>query len=44
MNKSITLAALKPVVDSVFAFSDAPAAFHRMEGAGHFGKIVISAE
>jgi len=44
MNKSITLAALKPVVDSVFAFPEAPAALHRMEGAGHFGKIVISAE
>jgi NADPH:quinone reductase-like Zn-dependent oxidoreductase len=44
MNKAVVQAALKPVVDSVFAFPEAPAALRRMEGAGHFGKIVISAE
>jgi len=44
MNKAIAQAALKPVVDSVFAFSDSPAALRRMEGANHFGKIVISAQ
>jgi NADPH:quinone reductase-like Zn-dependent oxidoreductase len=44
MNKAITQAALKPVVDSVFAFSEVPAALRRMESGGHFGKIVISAE
>ncbi len=44
MNKAITEAELKPVVDSVFAFADATAALRRMESASHFGKIVISAE
>jgi NADPH:quinone reductase-like Zn-dependent oxidoreductase len=44
MNKAVAQAVLKPVVDSVFAFSEAPAALRRMEGAGHFGKIVILAE
>ena len=31
-----------PVIDSRIAFEDAPAAYHRMQGAGHFGKIVIT--
>jgi NADPH:quinone reductase-like Zn-dependent oxidoreductase len=44
MNKAVAQAKLKPVVDSVFTFAEAPAALRRMEGAGHFGKIVISAE
>jgi NADPH:quinone reductase-like Zn-dependent oxidoreductase len=44
MNKAISQARLKPVIDSVFPFRDAPAALRHMEGAGHFGKIVISAE
>ena len=44
MNKAISQARLKPVIDSVFPFHDAPAALRHMEGAGHFGKIVISAE
>ncbi len=42
MNKAISQAGLKPVVDSLFSFSAAPAAFRHMESAGHFGKIVIS--
>ena len=42
MNKAIALAGLKPVVDSVFPFTEAQAALRRMESAGHFGKIVIS--
>jgi len=44
MNKAISLAGLKPVIDSVFTFAEAPAALRRMESAGHFGKIVIAAE
>jgi NADPH:quinone reductase-like Zn-dependent oxidoreductase len=43
MNKAITQADLKPVIDTVFAFNEAREAFRRMDGAGHFGKIVISA-
>ena len=44
MNKAISQAKLKPVIDSVFPFAEAPAAFRHMEGAAHFGKIVISNE
>jgi NADPH:quinone reductase-like Zn-dependent oxidoreductase len=44
MNKAISLAGLKPAIGATFAFDDARAALHMMEGAGHFGKIVIAAE
>jgi NADPH:quinone reductase-like Zn-dependent oxidoreductase len=44
MNKAIALAGLKPVIDAVFSFGEAPAALRHMERASHFGKIVISAE
>ena len=33
---------LKPVIDRVFAFADAPAAHARMEAGDHVGKIVLS--
>ncbi|KXO13229.1 Alcohol dehydrogenase [Moritella sp. JT01] len=32
---------IKPVVDQIFDFNDAPKAFEAMESAKHFGKIVI---
>ena len=32
---------LKPVVDRVFPFAEAPAAFRYLEEAGHFGKVVV---
>jgi NADPH:quinone reductase-like Zn-dependent oxidoreductase len=41
MNHAIALHKLRPVVDKVFAFDDAPAAYELMERGGHFGKIVI---
>jgi NADPH:quinone reductase-like Zn-dependent oxidoreductase len=44
MNKAIGQARLKPVIDSVFPFAEAPAALRHMESAGHLGKIVISAD
>ena len=44
MNKAIGQARLKPVIDSVFPFAEAPAALRHMERAGHLGKIVISAD
>ena len=44
MNKAITHSQLKPVIDSVFPFAEAPAALRHMESAAHFGKIVISAK
>ena len=43
MNRAITLAKLKPVVDKVFDFKDAVAAYQYMETGRHFGKVVIKA-
>jgi NADPH:quinone reductase-like Zn-dependent oxidoreductase len=44
MNRAISLAKLKPVIDTAFPFAEAREAFRHMEAAGHFGKIVISAD
>ena len=41
MNRATETIGLKPVIDSVFAFGDAPKAFQTMEKASHFGKIVV---
>lgn len=41
MNAAISAAKLRPVVDRVFDFDNAPAAFRAMESGSHFGKIVI---
>jgi NADPH:quinone reductase-like Zn-dependent oxidoreductase len=41
MNDFIELHELRPVVDRVFDFDDAPAAFDFMENGSYFGKIVI---
>lgn len=41
MNRAIAFAGLKPVIDRTFAFEKAKDAFHTMQAAGHFGKIVI---
>ena len=41
MNRAFTLHQIRPEIDRVFEFTDAPAAFRHLEGAGHFGKVVI---
>src|SRR5262245_54920739 len=41
MNRAIALNRLKPVVDRVFAFTEAVEAFKYVESGAHFGKIVI---
>jgi NADPH:quinone reductase-like Zn-dependent oxidoreductase len=41
MARALEANAMKPVIDRVFEFQDAPAAFEHMASAGHFGKIVI---
>ena len=41
MNRAIALAELRPVVDRVFGFADAVAAFRHLESGAHFGKVVI---
>jgi len=42
MNRAIEANGIKPVIDKVFAFADAQAAYKHMASAAHFGKIVIS--
>ena len=42
MNAAITANNLKPVIDRVFPFADARAAFEHMQNGSHFGKIVLS--
>ncbi len=41
MNKAIALHKLRPVIDRVFEFSEAPQALKYMESGAHFGKICI---
>jgi NADPH:quinone reductase-like Zn-dependent oxidoreductase len=41
MNAFISAKQMKPVVDKVFEFGDALAAFEQMASASHFGKIVV---
>jgi len=42
MNRAIEANAIKPVIDKVFGFTDAQAAYKHMASGAHFGKIVIS--
>ncbi len=42
MNKALALHAIRPVIDHTVPFAEARAAYHAMEAAGHFGKIVIA--
>jgi NADPH:quinone reductase-like Zn-dependent oxidoreductase len=41
MNRAIALHQLRPVVDRVFPFAEAPAALRYMESGAHFGKVCI---
>ncbi len=41
MNRAITLHQLRPVVDRVFEFDQAPAALKYLESGAHLGKVVI---
>ncbi len=41
MNEFIEEKGIKPVIDRVFAFSEADAAFDYLESGSHFGKVVI---
>src|SRR6185312_15873264 len=42
MNRAISVNAMKPVIDKVFPFADAKAAFHHLQSQKHVGKVVIS--
>lgn len=41
MNRAIAQHQIRPVVDRVFPFDDAPQAFEHMDAGRHFGKIAI---
>jgi NADPH:quinone reductase-like Zn-dependent oxidoreductase len=41
MNRAIAASGMQPVIDRVFAFEEAPAAFRHLQLAQHFGKVVI---
>lgn len=41
MNAAFALNQVHPVIDQVFNFEDARAAYHAMRTAGHFGKLVV---
>jgi NADPH:quinone reductase-like Zn-dependent oxidoreductase len=41
MNRAISVSGLKPIIDKVFSFDDARAAYRHLQTAQHFGKIVI---
>ncbi len=41
LNAALELHVVHPVIDRVFDFDDARAAFHAMRAAGHFGKLVV---
>ena len=41
MNAFITAKGIKPVIDRVFPFAEAVAAFRHLESGSHFGKVVV---
>ena len=41
MNAAISINVLEPVIDRVFAFDEAVAAYRHLEHGAHFGKVVI---
>lgn len=41
MNRFFAAHQIHPVIDRAFDFEDAPAAYHHLESAQHFGKVVI---
>lgn len=42
MNRAMAVNKLRPVIDKVFPFAEAKAAFRHLESQRHFGKVVIS--
>jgi len=42
MNRALEAGGLRPVIDRVFPFGDAPAAFAHLASGAHFGKVVIA--
>jgi len=41
MNRAIAQSGMKPVIDRVFAFEEAGAAYRHLESGAHFGKVIV---
>jgi NADPH:quinone reductase-like Zn-dependent oxidoreductase len=41
MNRAIAVSVLKPIIDKVFRFDEARAAYRHLQSAQHFGKVVV---
>ena len=41
MNAAVSLHGIRPVIDRVFDFAEAKAAYHHLKGQTHVGKVVI---
>jgi len=41
MNRAISASQLRPVIDRVFQFDEAPAALEHLASGKHFGKVCI---
>ncbi len=41
MSRALTQSSMRPIIDRVFAFGEAPAAYDHLRSGSHFGKIVI---
>ena len=41
MNRAISASGLRPVIDRVFQFDEAPAALEHLASGRHFGKVCI---
>lgn len=42
MNRAIEANAMRPVIDRIFGWTDAPAALRYLESGSHFGKVALS--
>lgn len=42
MNRALAQTGLRPVIDTVFAFGEAPEAYGRLRSGTHFGKVVVT--
>ena len=41
MNRAISASGLRPIIDKVFPFDAAPAAYRHLQSTQHFGKVII---
>ena len=42
MNRAVAVHGLRPVIDTVFPFTEAKAAYRHLESQKHLGKVVIA--